>query len=187
MTALLASTGFYTALGGVRASSYIEFIQTLIMVLALVWAVPVVFVHVGGFTPLGEYIGSIDARITGQWFSWRELLAFSLAFGLGIAAAPYEMTRYYSMRDVATVRYAIGVSMILQLIIGACVATLGMGMRGVFPFLPSPDQASSIMLPRENAHSQRHVDVVADREPSAAVEEAVHLDVDVVADLDQPG
>ncbi|HTM32919.1 MAG TPA: sodium:solute symporter family protein [Vicinamibacterales bacterium] len=145
MTALLASTGFYTAIGGVRASSYIEFIQTLIMVLALVCAVPVVFVHVGGFTPLGEYIGSIDARITGQWFSWRELLAFSLAFGLGIAAAPYEMTRYYSMRDVATVRYAIGVSMILQLIIGACVATLGMGMRGVFPFLPSPDQASSIM------------------------------------------
>ena len=28
-----------------------------------------------------------------------------------IAAAPYEMTRYYSMRDVATVRYAIGISM----------------------------------------------------------------------------
>ena len=145
MTLLLSSTGFYTALGGVRASSYIEFIQTLIMVLALVCAVPVVLVHVGGFTPLGEYIGSIDPRITGAWFSWRELLAFSLSFGLGIAAAPYEMTRYYSMRDVATVRYAIGVSMVLQLIIGACVATLGMGMRGVFPFLPSPDQASSIM------------------------------------------
>ena len=44
MAALLASTGFYTALGGVRASSYIEFIQTLIMVLALVCAVPVVLV-----------------------------------------------------------------------------------------------------------------------------------------------
>ena len=35
MMALLASTGFYTALGGVRSSSYIEFLQTLIMVLAL--------------------------------------------------------------------------------------------------------------------------------------------------------
>src|SRR5512145_2791011 len=42
MTALLASTGFYTVLGGVRSSSYIEFVQTLIMVLALVFAVPVV-------------------------------------------------------------------------------------------------------------------------------------------------
>ena len=32
MTALLASTGFYTVLGGVRSSSYVEFVQTMIMV-----------------------------------------------------------------------------------------------------------------------------------------------------------
>ena len=138
MAALLASTGFYTVLGGVRASSYIEFIQTLIMVLALVCAVPVVLVHVGGFTALGEYVGSIEPRTTGWWFSWKELLAFGLSFGFGIAAAPYEMTRYYSMRDVATVRYAIGISMLLQVIIGSCVTTLGIGMRGVFPYLPFP-------------------------------------------------
>lgn len=145
MGALLASTGFYTALGGVRASSYIEFIQTLVMILALVSAVPVVLIHVGGFQPLGEYLGSLDPRLTGWWFTWKDILAFSLSFGFGIAAAPYEMTRYYSMRDVATVRYAIGISMLLQVIIGACVTTLGIGMRGIFPVLPSPDQASSIM------------------------------------------
>lgn len=145
MGALLASTGFYTALGGVRASSYVEFIQTLIMVLALVCAVPVVLSHVGGVMALGEYVGAIEPRMTGWWFSWKELLAFGLSFGLGIAAAPYEMTRYYSMRDVATVRYAIGISMLLQLVIGASVAMLGIGMRGLFPYLPSPDQASSIM------------------------------------------
>jgi SSS family transporter len=145
MGGLLASTGFYTALGGVRASSYIEFIQTLIMVLALVCAVPVVLVQVGGLTALGEYVGSIEPRVTGWWFSWQELLAFGLSFGLGIAAAPYEMTRYYSMRDVATVRYAIGISILLQVIIGSSVTILGIGMRGVFPFLPSADQASSIM------------------------------------------
>ena len=115
------------------------------MVLALVCAVPVVLTHVGGVAALGEYVGAIEPRMTGWWFSWRELLAFGLSFGLGIAAAPYEMTRYYSMRDVATVRYAIGVSMLLQLVIGASVALLGIGMRGLFPFLPSPDQASSIM------------------------------------------
>ena len=87
MAALLASTGLYTVLGGVRASSYIEFIQTLIMVLALVCAVPVVLVHVGGFTALGEYVGSIEPRTTGWWFSWKELLAFGMSFGFGIAAA----------------------------------------------------------------------------------------------------
>ena len=145
MALLLASTGFYTALGGVRSSSYIEFVQTLIMVLALVFAVPVVLSHTGGITALGEYVGSIEPRVTGWWFTWKEILATGLAFGLGIAAAPYEMTRYYSMRDVATVRYAIGVSMLLQVLIAGSVLTLGIGMRGVFPYLPSSDQASSIL------------------------------------------
>ena len=50
MMALLASTGFYTVLGGVRSSSYIEFLQALIMVLALLLALPIVghqMMHVG--------------------------------------------------------------------------------------------------------------------------------------------
>ena len=145
MLALLASTGFYTALGGVRSSSYVEFVQTLIMVLALVLAVPVVLSHVGGLTALGEYVGSIEPRVTGWWFSWRDLVAFGLAFGLSIAAAPYEMTRYYSMRDVGDGalrhRHLDGA----QVLIGSSVMILGIGMRGLFPFLPSADQASSIM------------------------------------------
>jgi SSS family transporter len=145
MVALLASTGFYTALGGVRSSSYIEFVQTLIMLLAVVLAVPVVLSHAGGLTALGESVGSIEPRITGWWFTWREIVALGMAFGLSIAAAPYEMTRYYSMRDVGTVRKAIGISMVIQAIIGSSVMVLGIGMRGLFPVLPSPDQASSIM------------------------------------------
>jgi SSS family transporter len=145
MALLLASTGFYTVIGGVRSSSYIEFVQTLVMVLALVFAVPVVLSHTGGIEALGDYVGSIDPRLTGWYFTWKEILATALAFGLGIAAAPYEMTRYYSMRDVATVRYAIGVSMLLQLLIAGAVMVLGIGMRGIYPYLPSADQASSIM------------------------------------------
>jgi SSS family transporter len=145
MAALLASTGLYTALGGVRASSYVEFVQTLIMIVALLFAVPVVLVYTGGLTALGEYVGSVEPRVTGWWFSARELFAFAAAFGFSIAAAPYEMTRYYSMRDVRTVRHAIGIGMIAQVLIGSCVMILGVGMRGVFPYLPSPDQASSIL------------------------------------------
>ncbi len=145
MTALLATTGFYTALGGVRSSSYIEFVQTMIMVVALAFAVPVLISNVGGLTALGDYVGSIEPRVTGWWFTWKELVAFGMAFGLSIAAAPYEMTRYYSMRDVTTVRYAIGISLVAQALIGSCVMILGIGMRGLFPFLPSADQASSIM------------------------------------------
>src|SRR5215471_7787295 len=63
MAALFASTGFYTVLGGVRSSSYIEFLQTLIMLLALLLAVPVVISHAGGLETLGEYVGSIEPRV----------------------------------------------------------------------------------------------------------------------------
>src|SRR5262249_53847971 len=68
MVALLATTGFVTVLGGVRSVSYIEFIQTMVMVLALVVAVPVVMWLNGGVTALGEYVGSIEPRVTGWWF-----------------------------------------------------------------------------------------------------------------------
>ena len=145
MLVLLGTTAFYTALGGVRSSSYIEFLQTLIMVLALLLALPVVVSHAGGFRALGELVGSVDARLTAWWFSATDLLAFGVAFGLATAAAPYEMTRYYSMRDVRTVRQAIGISMVVQALIGGSVMILGLGMRGLFPYLPSADQASSIM------------------------------------------
>ena len=145
MLALIATTGLYTLLGGVRSSSYVDFLQTLLMILGLFLGVPVVLYTFGGLQPLGEYLGSLDPRLTHWWFSWRDLLATSLAFGLTLAAAPYEMTRYYSMRDVATVRYAIGISMGIQAIIGSCVMVLGLGMRGLFPVLTSPDQASSIL------------------------------------------
>ncbi|HEY0876431.1 MAG TPA: hypothetical protein VGD94_23355 [Vicinamibacterales bacterium] len=145
MLALLASTGFYTALGGVRSSSYIEFVQTLIMVMALVLALPIVLAHAGGLRALGTALTAIEPRLTGWWFSGGELFAFGMAFGLATAAAPYEMTRYYSMRDVRTVRQAIGISMGIQALIGGSVMVLGLGMRGIYPYLPSPDQASSIM------------------------------------------
>jgi SSS family transporter len=145
MLALIATTGLYTLLGGVRSSSYVDFLQTMLMLLGLFLGVPIVLQTFGGLQPLGEYLWSLDPRITEWWFSWRELLATSLAFGLTLAAAPYEMTRYYSMRDVQTVRYAIGISMGLQAIIGSCVMILGLGMRGIFPVLPSSDQASSIL------------------------------------------
>jgi Na+/proline symporter len=113
--------------------------------MSLLLSVPVVVSHTGGLTALGEYVGSIEPRMTGWWFKGPELVAFSLSFGLAIAAAPYEMTRYYSMRDVATVRYAIGISVVAQALIGSCVMILGIGMRGLFPFLPSADQASSVL------------------------------------------
>ncbi len=47
MLIIVASTALYTLLGGVRSSSYIDFLQTMIMIAALIVAVPVLLNQVG--------------------------------------------------------------------------------------------------------------------------------------------
>ncbi len=145
MILVIASTSVYTLLGGVRSSSYIEFVQTLIMVSGLLVAVPVLFYYTGGPAAAWSFLENLDPRLTGMYYSWRELLSFGLAFALSICAAPYEITRFYSMRDERTVRRAIYVSIFFQFVIGSSVLMLGMLMRVLFPVLESPDQASSIL------------------------------------------
>jgi SSS family transporter len=145
MLLLVASTAFYTLLGGVRSSSYIEFLQTLIMVTGLVIAVPILLSHTGGIGQSLSFLRSLDARLLGWYYGPKELIAFAVSFGLSIAAAPYEMTRYYSMRDETTVKQAIAISIGFQLIIGLAVLSIGLLTRVLFPNLASADQASSIM------------------------------------------
>jgi SSS family transporter len=145
MLILVGSTAIYTMLGGVRSSSYIELVQTLIMVSGLVIAVPVLLSHAGGVSPSIDFLRTLDARLLGWYYGPKELIAFAASFSLSIAAAPYEMTRFYSMRDERTVRQAIAVSVGFQFIIGVSVLAIGLLTRVLFPNLASADQASSIM------------------------------------------
>jgi Na+/proline symporter len=138
MIIVIASTSIYTLLGGVRGSSYIELVQTLIMVGGLVVAVPVLLDLTGGMQTAWSFLGALDPRLTGMYYSWKELIGVGLAFGLSIAAAPYTICRYYSMRDGRTARRAIGISIAFQFLIGTCVLILGMLMRVLFPSLPPP-------------------------------------------------
>ncbi len=145
MLIIVSSTALYTLLGGVRSSSYIEFLQTLIMVVALALAVPVLLSHAGGFAQATTFLRSLDPRLLGWYYGPKELIAFGAAFSLSIAAAPYEMTRFYSMRDERTVKQAIAVAIGFQFLIGVSVLAIGLLTRVLFPTLPSPDQASSVM------------------------------------------
>lgn len=145
MLFLVASTGLYTLLGGVRSSSYIDFLQALIMVAGLIVAVPVLLQRVGGITSSLQFLKSLDVRLLGWYYGPRELIAFSASFGLSIAVAPYEMTRFYSMRDERTVKQAIAIAVGFQAVIGLSVLAIGLLTRALFPNLSSVDQASSIM------------------------------------------
>jgi SSS family transporter len=145
MLVVVASTTFYTMLGGVRSSSYIEFVQALLMVVGLAVAVPVLLERAGGLAPALDFLSSLDSRLLGWYYGPKEIAAFGIAFSFSIAAAPYEMTRFYSMRDERTVKQAIAVSIGFQLLIGVAVLALGLLTRVLFPTLPSEDQASSVM------------------------------------------
>lgn len=151
MLIIVASTSLYTLLGGVRSSSYIDFLQTLVMVGALIIAVPVLLYQVGGGDPVDAvrrslgFLETLDPRLVGWYYSPKELIAFGVAFGFSIAAAPYELTRFYSMRDERTVRKAIFISIGFQMVISVCIMSIGMLMRVLFPNLPSQDQATAVM------------------------------------------
>jgi SSS family transporter len=145
MLLLVSSTALYTLLGGVRSSSYIELVQTLIMVAGLAIAIPVLLAHIGGLGTALRFLDSLDARLLGWYYGPRELAAFGVSFGLSIAAAPYEMTRFYSMRNERTVKQAIMVSIGFQFLIGVSVLAIGLLTRVLYPHLGSSDQASSIM------------------------------------------
>ena len=142
---VLVSTVVYSLAGGLHGGARIDLLQSLVMVVGLLAAVPYLLGHLGGVEALGRALAQIDPRLTGWFYGWRELLAFGAAFGLSLAATPLEATRFMAMRDAATARYAIGVAYIFQAIIGCAIMIVGLSMRALFPSLPSPDLASSVM------------------------------------------
>jgi SSS family transporter len=142
---VLVSTVVYSLAGGLHGGARIDLLQSMVMVVGLVAAVPYLLGHLGGVEALGRALAQIDPRLTGWFYGWRELVAFGAAFGLSLAATPLEATRFMAMRDAATARYAIGVAYIFQAVIGCAVMIVGLSVRALFPSLPSPDLASSVM------------------------------------------
>lgn len=145
MALVVASTIVYSLLGGLHGGARIDLLQSVVMAVGLVAAVPYLLGHLGGLGALGRELARIDPRLTGWFYGWREVVAFGAAFGLSLAATPLEITRFMAMRDAATARYAIGVAYVFQAIVGGAVMLIGLSMRALFPALPSPDLASATM------------------------------------------
>jgi SSS family transporter len=142
---ILASTVIYSLLGGLHGGARIDLLQSVVMIAGVVAAVPYLLGHLGGLGGLARQLSAIDPRLVGWFYGWRELLAFAFAFGLSLAATPLEITRFIAMRDVATARYAVGVALVIQAIIGSAIMMIGLSMRALFPDLASGDLASSVM------------------------------------------
>jgi SSS family transporter len=131
----------YTASGGMRASILSDVVQVLLLVGGLAIAVVLGLADVGGITALEAAAADIDGSLVTWNTGWRQVVALGLAFGFGIAIAPYELSRVYSMQDPDTVRQAIGVAVGIQAIVGVCIALLGVMARVRYPELATPDAA----------------------------------------------
>jgi SSS family transporter len=145
MAIMVAIIIAYTAFGGMRASALSDFVQIIIMTVGAIIAIPILLGNVGGVGQLEAMLTSLNPAYIGWAFTPLEVGTIALAFGFGMLGAPYEIVRIYSMRDEQTVRYAIGTTLIFQILIATGVAIVGMSMRVLYPQLTSPDLASVIM------------------------------------------
>lgn len=138
-------TTAYTVLGGMYSNAYVGMLKAALLLGGYAFAVPYLLSNIGSIHALGEAITAIDPRLSGNWFGWRQLIAISMAIGLGLAASPYEISAIYSMQSRRATRLAIGYSFFFQAFVGVGVLLFGLSMRVAMPFLPQADLATPVL------------------------------------------
>jgi len=108
---------FYTMMGGFIAESWTDFVQGIIMVIALVLMCIVGLVVTGGFGNLMTHVRGIDpsaallsAGNTGMAL-YLGLILGGLAIGFGYAGQPHIVMRYMALRDPKEVKKAAIIAM----------------------------------------------------------------------------
>lgn len=135
----------YTMAGGMRGTTHTDFLDIIIMLAVFLGAIPILLHDTGGSANIGNFLTAVNPALTHWSFGLKSLVGFGAAFGLSMATAPYELARMYTLRDKRTVKLSIGVAFIFQAVVGIGVAWAGMAMRMIFPNLPTPDIASTIL------------------------------------------
>ena len=140
-----AITTVYTMLGGMYSNAYVGLLKATLLLAGYVLAVPFLWQQLGGLHAIGVALYAIDPRLTANWFGWRQLVSISLAIGLGLAAAPYEISAIYSMQSRRAAQLAIGWSFFFQAFVGVGVLIFGLSMRVLVPHLPDPDLGTPML------------------------------------------
>ncbi|TXC85737.1 sodium/proline symporter PutP [Metabacillus litoralis] len=127
----------YTFLGGFLAVSWTDFIQGILMFLALI-IVPIVAVNkIGGWSETVNQVGEIDPIYLDAFSGMSALAIISLlAWGLGYFGQPHILTRFMALRSVKDVPKArmIGTIWMVFALFGAIFT----GFAGISYFADNP-------------------------------------------------
>lgn len=136
----------YTAIGGMFAVVYTDFLQMMIMIVGAAAAIPMVLGQTGGLNSMLALVDSANP-LTFTWDGMAPslLLTLSLAFFLGAVARPEQLVRFYAMKDMATIRKGIGFVIVLVGLAHTLVFILALGSRTLFPALSTADQAMPVL------------------------------------------
>lgn len=134
----------YTVMGGMYSVVYTDLIQTGLLVLGIVIAVPFAVSMVGGLDSMQTTIAQIAPShmdpITVAGGPWGVISTF-LSFALGIAATQYYLIRIYSAKDIKTARFMVSASCAAWTVIGVALVILGLCAKILLPDLAASDDA----------------------------------------------
>ena len=135
MLIVAAVTITYTLFGGFLAVSYTDFVQGLMMAIALI-AVPVVgIISLGGFGEVGRLVQESDVAAGLDRLAWLPTpltsaavigIISALAWGLGYFGQPHIIVRFMALRNTAEARAGrrIGIGWMLFAVAGAIGSAL---------------------------------------------------------------
>ncbi len=133
----------YTFIGGFLAVSWTDFIQGILMFLALVIVPVVVVTELGGWQETTRVIGGVDPGLLDPWAGFSLIGFVSLmAWGLGYMGQPHILARFMAIRSVGAVKHARWIGMGWMVL--ALAGSIFTGLAGVAWFELHPDRTGDL-------------------------------------------
>jgi SSS family transporter len=136
----------YTAMGGLFAVVYTDFLQLLIMIAGVLLALPIAVHELGGFDALFSYVRAVKPEtFTWETFPPRHLFTMGIAFTLGTVATPEKLVRLYSMKDMRHLRRGVLFAFVAATGLNLVIFVIALAAIVLFPGLPTGDLAMPLV------------------------------------------
>jgi sodium/proline symporter len=140
----------YTLTGGFRAVAWTDFLQGILMWLALVFLPLLTVYHAGGWFNMLALLNNQDPNLVSlsagkTGFLMLGLVVGWLGIGLGYPGQPHVLVRFMAARDEATIKKARFIAMTWGTFVFTGAVVLGLACRAIFGTLGDAEQALPII------------------------------------------